>query len=809
VTREDIQEKVRVMSGRDFWRTHASAVLDLPQLKVTDGPNGARGDLASGATSACFPVGVAMGASFDPDLLFEIGVALGREAKTKKCQALLGPTINLQRTPIGGRNFECYSEDPYLTGTLASAFVRGVQSQGVAACPKHFVANDTEYERHRVSSNVDARTLRELYLRPFEMVVQDAQPWMIMSSYNRINGIQANSNAALLRGVLKGEWGFDGVVVSDWGGSLSTIGDFVGGLDLEMPGPARSFGDKLVDALDAGEAPLEPLEEAVSRLQRLAQRTAGAQSDDQTEESVDRLEDRALARRAAIAGAVLLKNESILPWDVNALKTVAVIGPNGARGQIMGGGSAFVRAHYGMHPLAALRDKLGGDNRVTHAQGCSIDKYLPAFPHNAVRTPDDDADGFRLEIFHTLNCEGEPSRVLTLRESQWVDFGVFAAVDQGGVKSVRVRGRYTPHTDGVHTFGLLSAGFADLYVDGARIVENRASWRRGESFFSFGSIEQRGETALEAGCAYAIEIRFDRKPDSMMKAVRFGVQPPQSSDMLGEAVAAAKAADGVLLVLGTNPDWETEGHDRADMMLPGAQDVLAEAVLKANPNTVVVLNVGAPVEAPWLSDARAVLVSWFAGQEFGNALSDILFGEAEPRGRLPFTWPAKLDDSPGFKNYTREGLEMDYREGLFMGYRGHLARGPAPHFWFGHGLGYADIAIVDAGEIEREDDGRCSIRVSLANTSQREGSACVQVYNDAREMDGSILRRLCGFARVDLAAGESGVARVYLDPRAFQHWDESAQGWRLHPAVERLTIGFSADQVAFTRAVAAADFAGS
>ncbi len=779
MTHDMLREKVRVMSGRDFWRTHASPALGLPAFKMTDGPNGARGDLSSGATAACFPVGVAMGATFDPDLLYAIGVALAREAKTKKAQILLGPTINLQRTPIGGRNFECYSEDPILTGALATAFVQGVQSEGVAACPKHFVANDTEYERHRVSSNVDPRTLRELYLRPFEMVVRDAKPWMIMSSYNRINGVQANSNAYLLRTVLKGEWAFDGVVVSDWGGSTSTVGDYLGGLDLEMPGPARSFGDKLARAIEQGEAPADLLDDVVARLKRLAQRTSRAQTDDRTEESVDRPEDRALSRRAAIAGAVLLKNEGVLPLNAANLNTIAVIGPNAATGQIMGGGSSFVRAHAAVHPLEALRARLGAD-RVAYAQGCSIDRYAPAFAPHTLAAPDGLGAGFKLELFSAPGCEGEPTRVRLLRESQWVDFGAFAAVEQGGVMSARMRTTFTPDASGVHEFGLLSAGFADLFVDGVCVVENRSAWRKGEAFYTFGSTEQKGRLMVQAGRAYAVEIRFDRKPDSMMKAARFGVSPPQPEDPIAEAVAAAKAADAVVLVLGTNPDWETEGHDRSDMRLPGQQDALAAAVLAANPNAVVVLNVGAPVDMPWLHAARAVLAPWFPGQEFGAALTDMLFGDAEPGGRLPFSWPAKLEDSPAYKHYVREGLEMPYGEGIAMGYRGHLVHGPAALFSFGHGLGYADIVLVSATAADT------GVVATLDNRSARAGGATVQIY--AETHDNPRMRRLCAFRRVALQPGERLAVAIEIDRRRLATWDEANTAWAYPPGEQRLHV---------------------
>ena len=774
-----IREKVRLLSGRDFWRTKASTILSIPALKLTDGPNGARGDLTSGATAACFPVGVALGASFDVSLLREIGAALGREATSKACQVLLGPTINLQRTPIGGRNFECYSEDPWLTGCLAVGFVQGVQSQGVAACPKHFVANDTEFERHKVSSNVDTTTLRTLYLRPFEMAVKEGGAWMIMSSYNRINGTQSNSNALLLRDILKGEWGFDGVVVSDWGGSLSWDGDYLGGLDLEMPGPGRNFNDKLAAAIVADQLPEQPLDDAIERLSRLAQRTAPSRHGEVTEQSIDRPEDRALARRAAIAGTVMLKNDGLLPLDPDRLKTIAVIGPNAAYGEIMGGGSSFVNAHYAVHPLAALQTHLNGKAEVSYAPGCNIHRYMPDFRVGSVRTPDGASDGFLLEFFGQPDCQGSPVRQSVQKLARWMDLGFLAnANDPARAGSVRLSGTFTPVDSGLHTFGVHSAGLCDIWLNGVCIIDNRTGWSRGEGFFGFGSREQTAACQLEVGQPVELELRFDPKAGSLLKGFRFGVLPPQTDDMLGQAVDLAKACDAVVLVLGANPDWETEGHDRTSMRLPGEQDRLAAEIIAANPSTVVVLNIGAPVLMPWLDQAQAVIVPWFGGQEMGNAIADVLLGDAEPGGRLPFSWPAQLNDSPGYRHYDTSSLEMDYSEGLLMGYPGHHAHGPKPLFGFGHGLGYASLVIHAVDGVTTDFEGRPVVPVLVRNQSDKAGNACVQIYADWRDLNadfGSI--RLCGFARVQVEPRSVVNVSVPLDPRWAMSWGEADAAW--------------------------------
>jgi beta-glucosidase len=383
--------------------------------------------------------------------------------------------------------------------------------------------------------------------------------------------------------------------------------------------------------------------------------------------------------------------------------------------------------------------------------------------------PDGLGVGFKLELFDAPACNGAPAVVQPLRESQWIDSGAFAAVEGGRVKSARITASYTPAENGPHQFGLLSAGYADLYVDGALVVENRQSWTAGETFYGFGSVERRASLDLQAGRAYAIEIRFDRKPKSMMKAVRFGVRPPQPADPLGHAVAVARASEAVVLVLGANSDWETEGHDRHSMRLPGDQDALARAVLAANPKTIVVLNIGAAVDMPWLSQARAVLVPWFAGQEFGAALADMLLGEAEPGGRLPFSWPAALEDSPGYRHYTREGLDMTYGEGLLMGYRGHCAHGPPALFPFGHGLGFSDIAIAAA----KVCDG--GVQLELHNRSDRAGETIVQIYADAPDPDyPHPIRRLCGFQRVGVAAQTSETVVLPIAAEALAQWSIAA-----------------------------------
>jgi beta-glucosidase len=771
-----LADKVRLLSGADMWRTLGDPRLGVAALKVTDGPNGARGDMRSGSTSASFPVGVALGASFDPDLLRAVGAALAEEAKTKACHVLLGPTINLQRTPLGGRHFECFSEDPLLTGVLAAAFVEGVQSRGVAACPKHFVCNDQEFERHRVSVEVSERALREIYLAPFEHVVRAAQPWTIMTAYNRINGVYAASHQVLLKGVLKGEFGFDGVAVSDWGGALDTMGDALGGLDLEMPGPSRIWGDKLIAAVERGDVLEADIDDKIARLRLLSQRCAGAAEAGAAERSEDRPEHRALALAAAAAGTVLLKNEGgLLPLAAKGLKRLAVIGPNAAQGQIMGGGSSRVEPHYVSQPLDAIRAALAQDTEIIHEPGCRTWRYAPAFPLERLAAPDGSGRGFLREDFNSLDFDAPPRATSRLAASAFSSFDAFAAVASAAPSLVRLSGDFTPEHTGAHTFGIASAGLSRVLVDGVLLIDNWTDWSRGETFYAYGSAERRAAIELEAGRTVRIAIEFAADQRFPIAGLRAGVIPPEPDDLLARAAAAAAASQACVLVLGTNADWETEGSDRADLRLPGAQDALAAAVLKANPRTIVVLNVGGPVEADWFDAAPAVLVPWFAGQEFGAAIAAILFGEREPGGRLPFTWPRRLDATPAAASYPGENLKLAYSEDLAIGHRWFDAHGVEPLAWFGQGLSYARI-VIDAQRLDRE-NGAAIVVADVRNLSERSGSVLLQAHVRAPEGAFGALRRHCGFLKLALGPGETKQARIILDPRALQRWDVSAQAW--------------------------------
>ncbi len=794
-----LEEKVAMVSGSGMWHSNAIDRLNIPAFKMTDGPNGARGDAVSGETAACFPVGVALASTWNAALIEEVGRALGQEAKSKGAQVLLGPTINLHRTPLGGRNFECYSEDPYLTGRLAVSFTLGVQSEKVSACLKHFVCNDSEYQRHSMSSQVDERSLREIYLLPFEMGVKEAGAKSVMSSYNRVNGTYAASHRALLTDTLKSEWGFDGFVVSDWGGSLETEGNANGGLDLEMPGPARTFGKKLLEAIGNGDVDEATIDDKVKRLLGLLDWTGKLDASNEIEEaSRDLPEHRELARRTASESMVLLKNNGILPLDRSKLRKIAVIGPNAARGQIQGGGSSGVAPHYQVHPLGAIEAAFKDTGSVNYEPGCFTHKYAPPIDLNLLAPyPESNENGLAFEVFDNDSFEGTPVKSGLLRQHKVSFFGAFANVLQGGEFSVRYSGFLKPEETGVHEFGLMSAGLSRLLIDGKQVVDNWASQSPGDSFYSFGSTERRGNVELEEGRSYAIQIDFLRQKKQLVPGVQFGLVPPHPDNMMERAINAASEADAAILIVGTNSDWETEGNDRLDIRLPGDQENLIREALKVNPNTVIVMNAGSAVDMPWLEDAAALLYAWFPGQEFGNALSDVLFGHTSPSGRLPCTFPKRLEDTPAFTCYPGENDEVLYGEGLFVGYRWYDKRKIAPLFPFGYGLSYTRFAYENLVAPTKSDlQGPVVVTVDVKNTGDVASQEVVQLYvSDSECRLVRPIKELKRFEKVELTPGQQKTVTFSLEERDFSFWDPRAQTWVVEPGKFTVLVGSSSQDI--------------
>ncbi|WP_443047563.1 beta-glucosidase family protein [Streptomyces sp. NBC_00354] len=770
----DLDTKARLLAGQDMWSLPAVPGIGLESLVMSDGPIGVRGvRWTADDPSIALPSPTALAAAWDPALARRAGRLLAQEARRKGVHVLLAPTVNLHRSPLGGRHFECYSEDPYLTGAIGTGYVNGVQDGGVGTTVKHFVGNDAETERFTVDSVITPRPLRELYLAPFEAIVANAHPWGIMTAYNQVNGTTMSEHRYLVNEVLRGEWGFDGYNVSDWMAARSTTGDILGGLDVAMPGPQTVYGPALAEAVRSGEVPESAVDEAVRNVLRLAAVT----------EIPAPIDGQALAREIAARGFVLVRNETVsgerpaLPLDAAPGRTVALIGAAGRDARVLGGGSATVFPERIVSPLDGLTAALP-EGALTFTVGADPSEEAgPADKGFELRAVCRDASGAVL---------GEGS--LPTGQVQWIGDDLPAGVSYETMASIEVTGTFVPRESGEHTFGTRGLGAFALAVGGETRWEGvQAMGNEADPFEAFfGAPSERARVGLTEGEAVEVSLTF-QVPDMTtlpLKAIMFSLLhlgPRRDADeLIAEAVAAARAADTAVVVVATTEGVESEGFDRRDLALPGRQDDLVRAVAAANPNTVVVVNAGSPVELPWRDEVAAVLLTWFPGQEGGAALADVLLGHAEPGGRLPTTWPARFADAPVTEVVPTDG-RLEYREGLFIGYRAYEAQGVAPAFPFGHGLGYTDWAY------ESLEVTGTTARVRVTNTGTRPGREVVQLYlapvaTASGSAQSAAVERpaswLAAFAGVAAGPGESVEAEIALPARAFEIWDEEARGWQ-------------------------------
>ncbi|SNY92189.1 beta-glucosidase [Cohaesibacter sp. ES.047] len=782
-----LEEQVSLLSGASFWRTASIDRLGVPAIKVTDGPNGARGeDFSGGVRSAAYPVAIALAASWNPELVEEIGQDLARETRSKGARVLLAPTVNMHRNPLNGRNFECFSEDPLLASTMAVAYIKGVQSEGVAATIKHFIGNECEYERRTTSSQIDEKTLREIYFPPFEAAVKEAGVACVMTAYNALNGTHTSQNRWLIEQVLRKEWGFDGVVMSDWTATHSTVEALEAGLDLEMPGPAKHRGEKLVQAVRDGLIDPDLLRQAARSILALGARVGAKAEDEQTQERAeDRHHTRTLIRRAGAESAVLLKNNHLLPIAPKSDLRIAVIGPNAARATMFGGGSAQINAHYAVTPLDGIKDAFPLA-KIDYALGCPGDRYVPL-----IKQP------VEISFFQSTDLSGEPVLKQDGERSEFKWFGPVAPQVDHQAFSARLRCVYVPQETGDYEVGLMSAGTSRLSIDGAPVLEAWESWERGYSYFGHGCAERRTNVHLEAGRSYEIEVDYACGDGltTTLKAIRFGLRAPSDFGSLDHAVTLARKADLVVLVAGLNDDWETEAEDRASLDLPAAQNDLIEAIAQENAKTLVVMQSGSPVTMPWADKVPAILQLWYPGQECGNALGDILSGRAEPAGRLPQSFPAVGEDLSPMTDRPKPHDDIVYSEKSHIGYRGFQARGTRPQFPFGHGLGYGKIELVRSEVLKSACTQQALVVVvTLTNHGDLEGSEVVQLYLRGKT---ERVSGLAAYSKVRLAPGETETISITVPRRAFQRWSARYEQWSIHDARFQLSIGTSSETLYF------------
>jgi beta-glucosidase len=683
--RMTLEEKAAMLAGAGWMETVPNARLGIPSIKMADGPMGVRSwhgpsaitnVEAAKVTSTAFPVSTAMAATWDPDLVERQGRAIAQQVKALGRDMILAPTVNINRLPLWGRNFEGYGEDPYLAGRMAVAYIRGVQGEGVIATAKHFAANNQEFERHRIDERIDERTLHEIYLPAFKAAVEEAGVWAVMSAYNQLNGLHCAQNPYLLRETLKKRWGFKGFVISDWGGTYSTAGSLNAGLDLEMPGgevfrawfskpETKSAGngggwlavDKVLKEVSEGKITPATVDESVSRLLRVMFKAGLFDTQHVRATEVEAAEHKDLARTAAIESIVMLKNVSnVLPLDEAEIRTIAVIGPNAAEARTGGGGSSCVHPNYAVTPLEGIRRRAGAHVQVQYALGTSME----------------------------------------------------------------------------------------------------------------------GEDASKDTPAAREQLRMD-------------------------ATALAAKSDVAIMIVGYAPSLESEGFDRRTLALPAGQDELIEAVAKANPKTIVVVNAGSPVSmGKWLATVPAVLDMWYGGQEGGNAIAAILFGDASPCGKLPVTFPREWKDSPAYGNYPGKNLHVEYAEGIYVGYRHFDTRNVEPLFPFGYGLSYTEFEYSGLKITPDRTDALKPVEVTLTvrNSGTRAGAEVVQLYvHDVKSSVNRPAKELKAFRRVQLDPGQSQSVRFTIDKSAMSFYSLARKDWVAEPGAFEVLVGASSRDI--------------
>ncbi len=785
-----LEEKVSLLSGQDFWTLPAIERLGIPNLKMSDGPTGLRS--TNSDPSTVFPVGVALAATWDRVLVREVAGAIGREAVAHGVDVLLAPGVNIQRTPVGGRNFEYYSEDPHLAGEIGVAFVDGVQGEGVGTSVKHFVANNQEHNRMSGSSNLNERVLREIYLAAFEPIVKRARPWTVMSAYNRVNGIFASEHNELINQVLKQEWGYDGVVVSDWGAAKSTAGSANGGLDLEMPGPARYYGEALLEAVASGEVAKDVIDDHVRRVLRLIERCGlldGQSRPLQAEASS--AEHRSLASRAAAQAMVLLKNEGdLLP--LSAASSVAVIGALADYPAIQGGGSSQVSPDRIVTPLEGLQDALGGAATIRFERGLDVEPRPPTLDGRLL-SPEQggNAQGLKALYFSKPGYEGDAQIETVDWRFSKLGFGE-TVQDKSGGFSVEWTGFFTPQHSGEHEWRVLHSNPDVELIIGDEVLVGEGTACETEMLFMILPLNRRkANVHLEAGKSYPITIRYSQ-PGGIRGFNIFNVCLREPSPDLAAAVQAAREADRAIVFVGSGTTSETEGEDRASMAFSDEQNQLVEDVLAANPNTIVIVNTGGPVEMPWADRVPAILQMWLPGGEGGHGLAEVLTGKTNPSGKLPVTFPNRYAENPTFLHYPG-GRDVDYGEGLFVGYRHYDKVGVAPLFPFGHGLSYTSFGYgALKGPAQAEIGELVTVTLDIVNTGSVAGSETVQLYvEDLATRETMALRQLRAFEKVSLQSGEARTVSFALPERAFAWWDRNGRGWTVTPGRYRLHAGSS------------------
>jgi beta-glucosidase len=799
-----LEDKIALIHAGSKFAIGPNPRLGIPEFWMSDGPHGVRQEIGRDSwdpvdteedRSTYLPTGTAAASTWNPELGRKFGEVLGAEARARGKDVILGPGINIVRTPLCGRNFEYYGEDPFHIARMVVPVVEGIQSQGVAACVKHYAANNQELNRTKVDAQMDERTLREIYLPGFKAAVVEGKCLTVMGAYNKFRGQYCCHNEHLVNGILKGEWGFDGCFISDWAGVTSTAEAAKYGLDLEM-GTSSSYDDYFLarpfrEAIQRGELDVALLNDKVRRNLRVMFRVgifdAGRAPGERNTPG-----HQQAALEIARETIVLLKNDgAVLPLDQAALRRLVVIGENATIRHAEGGFSSGVKAFYEVTPLEGLRNRLGDSVEICYFQGYPArGKDIESIKTEYLGMADEGAGtrGWKALYYANRDFQGEPvPKAEVAIDFDWADSSPLPGCAPGQY-AVRWETTLTPPQSGIYEFVLLGALHATFFIDGSPVTLR----------FDGGSETIYKSVELEAGRSYQLKVEL--RPIHSRVRIKLGWIPAwlkQERPSDDDLIEAVKNSDAVLFFGGLNHQYDTEAADRRDMQLHEGQNELIERIAGLNPRTAVVMISGSPVEMPWAGKIPAIVQAWYAGMEAGNAIADILLGQVNPSGKLAMTFPKRLEDSPAHALSDYDADVCRYAEQIFVGYRWFDARGIEPLFPFGHGLSYTTFALSNL-QLERQGDG-VRVSIDVANTGARAGAEVVQIY--VGQPGCSVerpVRELKGFAKVALQPGKTKRIEIELAGDAFAFWSVEKNGWTVEPGEFVIEAGVSSRQIAAT-----------
>ncbi|PSK36547.1 hypothetical protein C7M61_004020 [Candidozyma pseudohaemuli] len=799
-----LHEKINLVSGRDSWHTYAVHRLGIPSLRISDGPNGVRGTkFFNSVATACIPTGTSLGCCWNTDLMYDLGKMMGEQCRAKGAHVLMGPNINMVRNPLCGRSFETLGEDPILSGLLALAYCQGVHDTNIMICPKHMVCNDKEDYRMTMNVLISERALREIYLMPFMLVQKYANPEMYMTAYNRLNGSHCNENPHLMKDIVRKEWGFEGAFVSDWYGTVSCADSINAGLDLEMPGPSIWRGKLLEMSIFHDTVTQKSLDDAVRGVLYLVNKAAESGIPEDAYEGLK--DDDATAKivlQAARESIVLMKNSNdILPLKKN--RKVLVIGEAAKKANFASGGCTNVKPYRQISLYDSLVERFG-DSNVTWCLGASNRKLLPSF---SLFAKSKEPSPIQYCVYD--DPRSVPDRRPITEEKVGEIDAMLGDFDPAKLRDIdQLYASFlvviTVPESGLYKVNLKVSGLARVYIDGKLKMVNDLEHKTSGAF-GLDAPEILEEIHLEAGKDYLFEVDFESTIGKSSFITGYGcvtcgiekaISPEES---IKEAATLAKSFDQVIVITGLNKDYECEGFDRKNMDLPPYQDKLIESVLASNPDTVVVIESGTPVTLPWLDKCSTLLHSGYIGEQLGNALADVLYGDYNPSARLSYTWPKRYEDSSSATSFTVDKrYSLTYLDDIYMGYRHMDYCKIKPLFAFGHGLSYTSFKFSDL-KLE-VNNTTVSVCLNVTNTGTTNGSTIVQIY--VGQNDCSVpcpIKSMKGFKNVYCRAGEVVSVKVDINKRiSCSYFDTSLSQWTLEKGTYEVMVGSSSDLIELT-----------